>query len=152
MTAKEKLLTRFKAKIAFGQPNGCDEWVGAKNEYGYGRILVDGRNRHTHRVAWEVTFGPIPDGMMVCHRCDNRLCVNPSHLFLGTNSDNMRDMIAKGRSGHLKGEVHPKAKLHPADVLAIRSSSQSNTELARLYSVTRKAVAHIRERKNWRHI
>lgn len=153
MTAnQEKLLARFKTKIAFGRPNGCDEWIAAKNEEGYGRFLMNGINRRAHNVAWELACGPIPEGMMVCHRCDNPSCVNPHHLFLGSNSDNMRDMLAKGRSGHLKGEVHPKAKLQPADIARIRSSLLTNTELAREYNVTRKAIAFIREGVNWRHL
>lgn len=76
---------------------GCWEWIGAKRSTGYGQIVKDHRNYLAHRVAWELTNGPIPDGMFVCHHCDNRTCVRPDHLFLGTTTDNMRDMVAKGR-------------------------------------------------------
>lgn len=76
---------------------GCAEWTGARSRGGHGQIGIDGRRVGTHRVAWTLAYGPIPDGMFVCHRCDNPPCVNPAHLFLGTALDNMRDMVTKGR-------------------------------------------------------
>lgn len=79
-------------------PEGCHEWRGARRAGGYGAVSVAVRQTdYAHRVAWQLAFGPIPDGMFVCHRCDNPPCCNPEHLFLGTNADNMRDMVAKGR-------------------------------------------------------
>lgn len=75
---------------------GCLEFVGA-NRLGYGRIWTGERVADTHRLAWELTFGPIPSGMVVCHKCDNPPCFNPEHLFVGTQGDNLRDMAAKGR-------------------------------------------------------
>lgn len=85
--------------------HGCIEWQGGRHPSGHGMIAAkrDGKwvSLYTHRVAWEVANGPIPDGMCVCHRCDNPPCVNPLHLFLGTRSDNIVDMWNKGRS-HLQ--------------------------------------------------
>jgi len=78
----------------------CILWEGATNSRGYGRRRVDGERRLVHRLAWEEANGPIPEGMFVCHSCDQRLCYNVEHLFLGTASDNSRDMIDKGRGRH----------------------------------------------------
>lgn len=110
------------------QENGCLEWTGGTNRAGYGQIGRPGvrqRKMATHRAAWEVTHGPIPEGMNVLHRCDNPPCCDPAHLFLGTLSDNSRDCYAKGRrrvvrEGGRSGEAHHAAKLTTAQVAEIR--------------------------------
>jgi hypothetical protein len=89
-------MERFWNKVERG--DGCWEWRGAKSRFGYGRFIVGRNNRLAHRVAWAATRGEIPVGMNVCHRCDNPSCVNPDHLFLGTQRDNVRDMHEKGRA------------------------------------------------------
>lgn len=76
---------------------GCREYTGWRNQSGYGRIKVAGKMPYAHRVAYEVWVGPVPEGLCVCHHCDNPACINPDHLFVGTATDNMRDMWAKGR-------------------------------------------------------
>jgi HNH endonuclease len=92
------LAERFWAKVdRSAGPDGCWPWTGARFWFGHGAIKIDGRPWGAHRIAWELTNGPIPDGLQANHRCDNPPCCNPAHLFLGTQLDNVRDMDAKGR-------------------------------------------------------
>lgn len=81
----------------------CWEWTGNLNGNGYGQVRYGGRMRPTHRLAWELAHGPIPPGLWVLHTCDNRVCMRPEHLWLGTGADNMADMVRKGRNRSHKG-------------------------------------------------
>lgn len=125
------LEVRFWALVQ--KTEGCWLWVGARTGP-YGKILLwtgpgtPRRYRRAHRVVWELTHGPIPAGLLVCHRCDTPLCVNPDHLFLGTDADNRRDCANKGRVA--------KQKLRQADLDEIRSSSLSCKELTEKYGVS----------------
>lgn len=87
---------RFRSYVAPEPNSGCFLWLGGVSK-GYGMTRFRGRHEAAHRVAWRVFIGDIPAGLFVLHRCDNPLCVNPQHLFLGTHTENVRDMIAKGR-------------------------------------------------------
>ena len=93
----------FWKKVKVGKDDECWEWLACKNKKGYGFFRVNWILRRAHRFAWTVTYGKIPEGLFVCHRCDNPGCCNPKHLFLGTNTDNMVDMISKGRASWQKG-------------------------------------------------
>ena len=88
-------VSRFWANVQ--KTNGCWEWTGGKHAPGYGRLFVATKEMRAHRFSWLIHNGRIPDGLFVCHKCDNPNCVNPEHLFLGTHQDNMDDMVAKGR-------------------------------------------------------
>lgn len=129
-------------------PSGCHEWTGHVMPNGYGQVRHNG-TAYAHRVAYELHKGDIPQGLYVLHSCDNRKCVNPAHLFLGTFDDNMADMVAKGRQAH--GEKNFHAKLTKDQVIAIRSSVGTQREIAARYSVSRSLISMIRSERIWRH-
>lgn len=131
---------------------------------GYGGFKLDGKLRQSHRVAWEFTHGPISTGMLVCHRCDNPPCVNPAHLFLGTNRDNQRDMARKKRGytrerhwmakypERVRGEKNRAARLTVADVSEIRRLlrvGEKQRSVALRFGVTQAAISLIWRGKNW---
>jgi hypothetical protein len=130
---------------------GCWEFQGGRFSTGYGRILVRGRRTGAHRFVWESEFGEIPAGLSVLHKCDNRRCVHPDHLFLGTTRDNMRDMARKGRAKrNPSGEENFNARLSDADVNAIRERWNAaderrglQTALAREYGVSTSTISLI---------
>lgn len=125
---------------------GCWCFYGHRNEGGYGVIRWRGKPRKAHRVAWEITRGPIPAGMSVLHKCDRRECVNPGHLFLGTQTENMQDCAAKGRTR--TGRVR---KLGDEDAVSIRARpAASERSLAAEFGVSRTAIRRIREGKTYR--
>jgi hypothetical protein len=146
------------------EPNsGCYLWTGGINKHGYGNFSIAGRCYHAQRIAYELYRGPIPDRMQACHRCDNRACVNPDHIFLGTHADNSADMVAKGRS--LKGDrssmhLYPEsrqagekchlAKLTWPIVREIRRSKLSTQALADRLCVTYQTVRCVRKGFTWK--
>lgn len=144
------LLDRLLAKKMVA-PSGCWEWLGALNEDGYGRINFEGKNRHAHILMWVALFGPT-NGFCVLHRCDNRCCINPDHLFLGTQIENINDMMTKRRNRHPRGEASGRAKLKETDIREIRSSGEKSAVLARQYEVSAPLISAIKKRKIWTHI
>lgn len=147
---------RLWAKTNVRGPNECWEWQGYKREKGYGQIGRGGGRRNglvsTHVAAWEVTHGPVPKGIYVCHRCDNPSCCNPAHLFLGTPADNMRDKVRKKR--HPIGEDCRHASLTEQEVRAIRRLTKTMTQqaVAERYGVSRSLVGLIHQRLRWSHV
>ena len=145
-------LEKFEAHFAQGE--GCWEWTGTLNSTGYGSY----GKRLAHRVAYEVYVGPIPDGMHVCHSCDNRRCANPAHLWLGSASENMRDCKAKGRMSmppRFVGAGHPQSKLTDEKIISIRQEIDGGAQkrpTARKYQIDRATLQSIIERRTWRHV
>lgn len=151
MRPKRPLQERFWEKVDILEPDECWLWTGTVSCHGYGYF----DNKKASRVAWTLTNGRIPQGdgfhgTCVLHRCDVRRCVNPAHLFLGTNADNMRDMVAKGRQS--KGESAPKARLTSTDILAIRASTAGSVALAAQYAVKPCTISNIRAGRIWKHL
>lgn len=134
----------------------CWLWLRYVNRWGYGRLYWDGRMQLAHRVAWQLTNGKITDGLLVLHDCDNPLCCNPAHLRLGTNADNIADMVQKGRAQRRLGMSHHMAKLTDDDVHEIRRrfayGGVSLASLGREFGVTPQMIGHIVRRSNWTHI
>jgi len=147
---------RFWQKVR--KTDGCWNWTGRRqHNTWYGQLDVDGSPYGTHRLSWEIHNGPIPEGMSVLHECDNPACVNPNHLFLGTQMDNMIDMWSKNRGGTYdkKGENHPMAKLHDGDVMVIRDLvdlGMKQSDVADFLDVSKSLVYQIVHRICWIHI
>lgn len=127
----------------------CIEWAGCRVQGGYGHRRYHGRMTLAHRVAWIEANGPIPDGMIVMHTCDNPPCINVEHLRLGTQRQNVEDMLSKGRRHSSKGERNPKAKLTHDQVIEIRSASGTLQQIADRYGITNANVSKIKKGQTW---
>ncbi len=175
----EKDIARFWSKVNKDGPmpdpikypelkTRCWVWTSAhqirNGVESYGHQAINRKNIGSHRVSWLVNRGDIPGKLLVCHKCDNPICVNPDHLFLGTSIQNGADMVAKKRapSGYLppekimKGSNHPCAILNETQVLEIRklcaSGEMKKVEIAKQFGVTQMAISRIHFRRNWKHI
>lgn len=162
--------TRFLAKFKQGSPDECWEWKGAKITSGYGLAWAERKKITAHRLSYQIFKGEIPKSLCVCHACDNPLCVNPNHLWLGTHKDNMQDCFKKGKLNksnksknkgqkcffwdkHLNiGEKNNNAKLTEEQVRIIRSSNLKLKELAKIYETTTSAIWQVKKFKTWKHI
>lgn len=147
----EKQHRNFWSKVRVNAATGCWEWTACRNRR-YGGFQAAGKLMYAHRVAYVLQAGVIPDGLCVCHKCDNTLCVRGDHLFLGTAADNNKDRALKGRSCRTPGELRWSAKLTEAEVLAIRASTKTHRELAVEYGISNQQVSRIISRKRWAHL
>jgi hypothetical protein len=159
-----ELLKRIRANTRI-EENGCWHWLLRCGRGGYGQIKFRRRNCQTHRIAYLVFRGEIPEGMRVLHKCDVSSCCNPEHLWLGTEADNSADMVAKGRSltgekNHrfgkgLIGSKNPFAKLTEANITEIfrlRTTGLFQREIAAKFSVAQTTISDILLRKRWKHV
>lgn len=149
----QRNITRtFWSRIDRRGDDECWPWLGYRHAKGYGRSFVWVGDRVyvvPHRASWAIHYGP-PGDMHVCHRCDNPPCCNPRHLFLGTNIDNVKDRVAKGRTQ--RGIQHFKARVTEDDVRAIRASTERPAAIARRYGISYGTVAAILTRRTWKHV
>ena len=148
------LCQRFLEKTMFEPMSGCWVWHGANTRpgNGYGRIFHEGRLWCAHIVSYMSFIGDVPAGMNVLHSCDNPFCVNPQHLFIGTQRDNVLDMVKKGRMNTTnapKGEAHCNSKLKVSDILSIREDTRSATEIMKQHGISRGTVWKIKHRNRW---
>lgn len=145
----------FWAKVAVGNSEDCWEWLGAKDPNGYGRVSIwCKKSQLAYRVAWKITHGVLFSNACILHRCDNPSCVNPSHLFIGTQKDNAEDRESKRRSP--RGEDRPNSKLTEDAVLHIREIAQDKSmsfrALSRRYGVSLKTILQVVSGRTWGHV
>lgn len=148
------VLERFEDKVFYASPDGCHYWTGAHFNFRYGRVIVNKIPTLAHRLAYELYKGTI-GGLYVCHRCDNTLCVNPNHLFLGTAKNNSEDMVNKGRSKTMgaHGVKQWLAKLTPTTVKIIRdalTAGFSQRRIANYFKVSPATICNINKNKIWK--
>lgn len=154
---------KFWTKVNIQEPDDCWEWIAARNEARgcYGVLGINGKTKRAHRVAFELIFGPIPEGKQICHDCDNPPCCNPNHLFLCTQLENIQDAITKGRlidppRLDQEGENNNNSKLTKAEVLRIRrlysTGLLSQYGLAKKFNTHQSHISLIVRRKIWRHV
>lgn len=154
------IIDRFWAAVEI--KDGCWGWKLSIAGAGYGIIQVQKRkeniryNIYAHRYSWEIHKGAIPNGLYVLHSCDNPICANPGHLFLGTQADNLKDCVSKGRdnakSKSRPGELNHEAKLTEKEVILIRSDSRDPKILGKLFKVTSTTIQDIKARRSWKHV
>lgn len=146
-------LQLFERKVR--KTSKCWLWIGSiAKQSGYGCHGSSGLSEKAHRASWQLYRGPIPKGLFVLHKCDNRPCVRPSHLFLGTQADNMADMAKKGRMDN-HGERNPRNILSAVTVIRIYKNAHNGaclTDMARKYGVAEQTIAAIKHGQNWSHI
>jgi HNH endonuclease len=144
---------RFWDFVKRGALDECWEWQAAIMPRGYGQLEFEDKHTYAHRVAWILTYGEIPEGLKVLHRCDNPPCCNPCHLFLGTSKDNSLDASSKGRIAH--GARHGQSKLNDDSVREIRrlyDSGVAQVEIGRVLGISSNTLWHVVHRRTWRHV
>jgi hypothetical protein len=141
MTIKERLAHKTKKS-----DSGCHEWTGCKNSHGYGQMSARNKLQGVHRLAYEEYVGPIPDGMCVCHKCDNRICLNPDHLFVGTVADNMAD---KGRKGRCSKHSHKITRSEAEEIRRLRAIGVPINKIAAEFPISPTQISRIGRGVSW---
>lgn len=150
--AKGRTLEQRLADYSIPEPNsGCWLWVGGVNACGYGTIGVNYSSHLAHRISFRVYKGKFPKQKRILHSCDTPCCINPDHLFVGTQGDNVRDMERKGRAYHPSGEDHGRALLTAVQVREIRAAKNSRG-LAKKYGVERHVIQYARRSDTWKNV
>jgi len=142
----------FLGFVAASEDGECWPWTGSLDPKGYGVHWQSGRGTRAHRLMFALHFGPIPSGLVIRHSCDNRRCVRPAHLLLGTQAENVADMDRRGRRNPARGATNGKSKLTADAVLAIRASDLPYSRLARAFGITKGHVANVKARRVWGHL
>jgi len=154
--SKEETKQKFYSNIKVNPETNCWEWIGNKDKKGYGIFKGYGFTHRAHRFSWLLHKGEFPNEFYVCHKCDNPPCVNPDHLFLGTQFDNMQDMIQKGRGPKVYGTNNPRANLSDQDVMEIRRlwdvEKTSPKELSIMFSTPKSTINQIISGNTWKHL
>jgi hypothetical protein len=154
-TTTDKFLERVRLSVV-DDPDSCWLWQGPDDGCGYGKIYIGNyKYMRAHRYAYELFNQPLLDGLCVLHKCDNRKCVNPKHLFVGTRGDNNTDRHKKGRDGSHVGVLNGRSKLEDIDVHQVRmmfDSGMTKAEIARNYDLTWQAIHQVITRRNWSHV
>jgi hypothetical protein len=151
----EKTADRFRSKFVEGMNDECWLWKGrTTKKWKYGLFEIRKVNFLAHRISYHLHRGRIPEGLNVCHQCDIPQCVNPDHLFAGTQADNHADMWAKGRGvvRGMPGEAHPLCRLSKDQILAIRADTRTQKQIAITHGISRSYVSEIKSRKKWKHV
>lgn len=153
------LLAKLMARVERVPFTTCWLWTGPVDKWGYGKITIrmkylnqNHKSCFTHRVSWELHFGPIPEGLHVLHTCDVPCCVNPAHLYVGTHADNMHDKAVRQR---IVGEKNPLAKLTNEDVRKMRelfAQGMRGVDIARQFGRSKELVHQVTHRQIWKHI
>jgi len=148
-TERQKLEKKLK------KHKDCLVWTGCKDKDGYGKIQINKKHYRTHRLAYEITYGEIPKGKMICHKCSNKACCNEKHLYVGDAKINANDREKHGHNA-FKGERNPKVKLTIAEVILIRdlykSGNFSCIKLGKKFGISREHIYSIVKNKTWKHI
>lgn len=135
---------RFFEKVNSMQAGECWNWDGVISAHGYGDFWAFGRRQRAHRISWEIYYGKIPEGKLVLHKCDNKRCINPAHLYLGTNSDNMKDHIERSENPTI-GCFHSRLTLNESEQVKTlhKYKNFSQTQLAELFDVSRGVIYNV---------
>jgi hypothetical protein len=153
---RETLEARFWAKVDKRGPDECWEWTAHKQANGYGTIGIGDKSHRAHRISYQLHKGEIPEGLCICHTCDNPGCVNPDHLWAGTQKENRQDCARKGRSPAGRGERHRSAKLTTADVIEIRRAYAAgecgSRKLGKRFGIAPGNILCIVQRTKWKHV